>query len=109
MRDFYGAVHVYCCDKCSLEIKDFSTKILLLVGKNLQLAELVFSDLSDLADALAVPDVLSVLESFFEGIFNLLCIELPNGIDWIVRTLLVISSPLLPSPRVAACTNKPFS
>ncbi len=32
-----------------------------------------------------------------------------RGMARIVRTLEVISSPVVPSPRVAACTNTPFS
>ena len=48
----------------------------------MQLAELEFSDLSDLADALAVPVVTSILESSYDGIFNLLGIELPTATSW---------------------------
>ena len=55
---------------------------MLIVGKNVQLAELEFSDLSDLADALAVPVVTSILESSYDGIFNLLGIELPTATSW---------------------------
>jgi hypothetical protein len=55
---------------------------MLIVGKNVHLAELEFSDLSDLADALAVPFVTSILESSYDGIFNLLGIELPSATSW---------------------------
>ncbi len=55
---------------------------MLIVGKNVHLAEPEFSDLSDLADALAVPFVTSILESSYDGIFNLLGIELPSATSW---------------------------
>ena len=48
----------------------------------MQLTELGFSDLLDLADALAVPVISSITESSYEGLFSLLGIELPEGSSW---------------------------
>jgi len=46
------------------------------------IASLEYSDLIDLADALAVPVVTSITESSYDGILNLLNIELPAGTTW---------------------------
>jgi len=48
----------------------------------MQISQLEFSDLQDLADALAVPVVASITESSFDGIFELLGIELPAEFSW---------------------------
>jgi len=48
----------------------------------MQIASLEYSDLVDLADALAVPVVTSISESSYDGILNLLNIELPAGTTW---------------------------
>ena len=49
---------------------------------NMQITSLEYSDLVDLADALAVPVVTSITESSYDGILNLLNIELPAGTTW---------------------------
>lgn len=49
---------------------------------NMQITSLEYSDLVNLADALAVPVVTSITESSYDGILNLLNIELPAGTTW---------------------------
>jgi uncharacterized protein (UPF0254 family) len=53
-----------------------------LLAIEMQLTDLEFSDLLDLADALAVPVISSIAESSYEGIFSLLGIDLPEGSSW---------------------------
>ena len=48
----------------------------------MQLSDLEFSDLLDLADALAVTVITSITETSYDGIFNLLGIDLSEESPW---------------------------